>query len=66
MTLRLARHALTASEAIPPLRHQRWGSVGELGLARRERFLLAVGVHIACATIAIVDRPTAGRRGRSN
>jgi hypothetical protein len=64
MTLRLARHALNGSPATPPLRHEGGGSFGELDLARRERFLLAVGVHIACATIAIVDRPNARRRGR--
>jgi hypothetical protein len=37
-------------------------AAGELGLARRDRLLLVVGIHIACAVIAIVDRPTASRR----
>jgi hypothetical protein len=64
--IRLARNAFTASKPTPPPRHERCGAVGELDLARRERYLLAVGVHIACATIAIVDRPTASRRSRPN
>jgi hypothetical protein len=66
VTFRLAHNGFTASEARPSLSHRRRGPVGELDLARRERFLLAVGVHIACATIAIVDRPTLNRGGRPN
>jgi hypothetical protein len=66
VTFRLAHHGLTASETRTPLRQKRCGPVGELDLARRERCLLAVGVHIACAAIAIVDRPTVSRRGRPN
>jgi hypothetical protein len=36
-------------------------AAGELGLTRRERFVLLLGIHIACAVIAIVDRPTSSR-----
>jgi hypothetical protein len=28
----------------------------EVGLARRDRYILAIGVHLACALIAFVDR----------
>jgi hypothetical protein len=66
VTFRLARNPPNDPEATPRLKHQRCGSIGEVDLARRERFLLAVGVRIACATIAIVDRPTASRRGQPN
>ena len=65
MTLRLAHNVLKVPVAAP-LRRKRCGSSEELDLTRGERFLLAVGVHIACATIAIVDRPTVSRGDRPN
>jgi hypothetical protein len=65
VTLHSTRHAPTAPEATPH-GNQGPGPAGELDLALRERLLLAVGVHIACATIAIVDWPTSSRRGRPN
>jgi hypothetical protein len=63
VALRLMHNPNTASDATAPPRHQRCDPGSELDLDRRERFLLAVGVHIACATIAIVDRPTKSVRG---
>ena len=66
MALRLAANPHTASDATALPSHRRSGSDSELDLARRERLVLAVGVHIACVTIAIVDRPTKSRRGRNN
>jgi hypothetical protein len=66
VALRLARHPYTAPDATASRHYQRCALVSELDLARRERLLLAVGVHIACAAIAIVDRPTKGRRGRNH
>jgi hypothetical protein len=38
---------------------------GELPLARRERLLLFLGIHIACAVIAIVDRNTSTMDAKS-
>jgi hypothetical protein len=55
--------AIRRSRVRPPGRQARRQPAGELALARGERFLLAVGIHIACALIAIVDRPTVSRRG---
>jgi hypothetical protein len=62
----LTSNVLTGSEATAPLRPQRCGSVGELDLSRRERFLLAIGVHIACAIVAVADRPNARHNGRTH
>jgi hypothetical protein len=58
MTLSFNRKPLEASPA---------SASGELGLGCRERFVLAVGIHAACALIAIVDRPSGlDRRVRSS
>lgn len=76
MTL-LNRQAPAASLATPPATPQRYEpgnhqrqpdhlppapAVEDQGLTGVERFLLAVGIHLACALIAIVDRPARSRR----
>jgi hypothetical protein len=61
-TLRM-RNTLRPRRLAAPPRRERRDSAGELGLARCERVLLAVGLHIACVALAMVERPATKYHG---